>query len=340
MPSKIKQYLNNRGISDSVISEHGLSFNEHRQISIPIRNQFGRVIFYKYRKDPDDTNPDNPKYKYQKGSVSTLFNAHKIKNNKTVYIVEGELDALRLESEGLCAVSSTGGSGTFKEEWASIFKDVEVFICYDNDDAGIKGALNVHKFLPNAKIKWLPDFKGKDITDYVNTFGIDNFLSLPSESYIIPNDYEETFKSKKEITNLIKEYKNLSNIYLEKQKVLKNEKRNWRFTEIAIEILLKRINSLERQLLYFKTEKNNQEYITEVDQAKKVPIGQFISVQSPDSMIRCLWHDDRQPSMKYYHTTNHLYCFGGCGRKDVIDVVQKINNVSFQEALKIINGKH
>lgn len=45
---------------------------------------------------------------------------------------------------------------------------------------------------------------------------------------------------------------------------------------------------------------------------------------------RCLWHDERTPSMKVYH--DGCYCFGCHVQKDVIDVVQQVYGISFREA--------
>jgi hypothetical protein len=48
-------------------------------------------------------------------------------------IVEGEMDALLIQSQGINAVTSTHGASTFKEEWVQHFNpDLEHYICYDN----------------------------------------------------------------------------------------------------------------------------------------------------------------------------------------------------------------
>jgi hypothetical protein len=49
---------------------------------------------------------------------------------------------------------------------------------------------------------------------------------------------------------------------------------------------------------------------------------------------RCPFHDDRVPSFRVYLNTNRYYCFG-CGAKgDVIELVQRLEGVSFREALQ------
>lgn len=51
-----------------------------------------------------------------------------------------------------------------------------------------------------------------------------------------------------------------------------------------------------------------------------------------NSMTNCLFHDDKNPSMKLYH--DHFYCFG-CGKHgDVIDFTAKLFGLSQYEAAK------
>lgn len=332
----IKKYLLDRGLSESVIKESDLDWNGS-QIIIPIKNLLGHKVFCKFRKDPANTDKAYPKYVYDRGAYVELYNAHKIKNSNTIYIVEGELDALRLESAGFPAVSSTGGAGTFREEWARYFVDKEVIICYDNDDAGIKGALNVQKFIPHAKIKWLPEFKGKDVTDYLNMHSIYAFLSLDNENYLIPNDYDQELTSKNQIAKLIKEYKQLANYYLQVQRDLKLKKKSWRFTEIIINMIMKRISDLENKLKYFDV-RSDVQFSDDVTKAKSVPVINYLSINN-NGMVVCPFHDDSNPSMKYYPKNNDLYCWGGCGRKDVIDIVKDKFKVDFKGAIKILNEK-
>ena len=65
---------------------------------------------------------------------------------------EGEWDMMLAQQFGFLAVTGTVGAGTFKSEWASYFKNREVTIIYDVDDAGRIGAENAADvILPVAK---------------------------------------------------------------------------------------------------------------------------------------------------------------------------------------------
>ncbi len=66
-------------------------------------------------------------------------------------------------------MTSTGGAGAFPEEWARFFFGIpEVYVCFDLDDAGRKGAERVARFIQHARIVTLPEEVGDkgDLTDY------------------------------------------------------------------------------------------------------------------------------------------------------------------------------
>ena len=99
----IIDWLRARNISDEIIKKSNLSF-DGRHIVIPVLDIEGTHIFNKYRRDPAGPE-DVPKYKYETGSTSALYNAHTIKGaqNQTIFITEGELDCLVLNSFGFLA---------------------------------------------------------------------------------------------------------------------------------------------------------------------------------------------------------------------------------------------
>jgi len=122
--------------------------------------------------------------------------------SENIIVCEGELDSLIFLTKGFIAVSSTGGAGTFLEQWAQLLENKNVYICYDNDDAGAKGALRAHALMSKSKIVFLPSFNIKehrDATDYFKTHTTDDFRSLiaQSESFFIPLPLKEMPKTKK-----------------------------------------------------------------------------------------------------------------------------------------------
>ena len=74
-------------------------------------------------------------------------------NSNEVVLDEGEWDAMRLLDEGIPAVSSTCGAGTFNAEMARYFLGKRVWICFDRDRMGKRGAINAARFLKKTALE-------------------------------------------------------------------------------------------------------------------------------------------------------------------------------------------
>ncbi|PYS88775.1 MAG: hypothetical protein DMF64_19730 [Acidobacteria bacterium] len=173
LPDEVREYLHERGLDDDVIERHLLGWNGHR-ITIPIFNREGEVVFFKLAKTPQDTLP-GPKIMASPGAHVELYGWEVIKKQPSeVIICEGEFDRLVLETNGFQAVTSTGGAGSFRADWAEEFKAIpRVCICFDRDDAGRRGALRVARMIPHAKLVELPEEVGEggDVTDFFVRLG-------------------------------------------------------------------------------------------------------------------------------------------------------------------------
>ncbi len=96
----------------------------------------GKLINTKYRTLTDKH------FKLTKGAPLLLYNVDGIKNQETIHIVEGEIDALTLIGLGITNVVSVPNGGTTKSNNLSYIdlKDFEtattIAICTDDDDAG------------------------------------------------------------------------------------------------------------------------------------------------------------------------------------------------------------
>ena len=118
LPFNITEWFHARGITDAILAANNINWNG-THIVIPVYDVNNNFLFNKYRRDPFGPT-DQPKYKYEFGTTAQLFNAHKLNQKSSVILCEGEMDALCLESAGYLAVTSTGGAGTFKEEWLKL----------------------------------------------------------------------------------------------------------------------------------------------------------------------------------------------------------------------------
>lgn len=331
LPKRIEAWLQQRTITDEVICEYGIAFE--KSIIIPVHNEKGELLFNKYRRDPEIT--EGPKYRYEKGATSALYGLKTLKKSEPVVICEGELDALCLISHGIQAVSSTGGAGTFKEEWKDLLPQ-EVFICLDSDDAGLKGAFNIQKILPIARVMFLPE--GQDVTDFfISGKTVDDFKALMTEAtvYEMPPAWRH-LSTKKEMSALKKKYEPTINRLVLDARELRNEWKSDKVVQYVLQLWMNEYEGLKRAIKY-KQPTRGQIGPDRIAAAKEVPIDQYIKFNR-DGFGQCIWHNDSKPSMYWYKKQGRVKCFSCDKLGDVIDVVQQLNGVSLTEALTIILG--
>jgi DNA primase len=53
----------------------------------------------------------------------------------------------------------------------------------------------------------------------------------------------------------------------------------------------------------------------------------------------CPWHEDHNPSLNVDDTKGLFHCFGCDAKGDVIELVRKMEGLSFREALRKLEGK-
>jgi hypothetical protein len=138
-------------------------------------------------------------YRYDlKGVKTVLYNLpgviQAIKENKTIYICEGEKDCENLGKLGLTATTSPMGAGKWKNEYSDYLIDSHIVILPDNDKPGKEHAIKIAKTLTNkaasCKIIELPDLpEHGDITDFFRkhgkTKGLEMFQKLVDEATAI-----------------------------------------------------------------------------------------------------------------------------------------------------------
>lgn len=182
IPQHILKYLNNRGITNQMIKQHNILYAQvygKKWIIIPVPDKNGKLQFLHLRKDPfDKTKRDKfCVLKKDKDSPGTLiFGFSCLKDNDDyIVICEGEFDCILLQSHGVSSITSTGGAGTFKDEWLDHLKDLKkIYVCFDKDDTGVKEAEKLINRLiehfPEKSIYNIPLPKRMprktDITDY------------------------------------------------------------------------------------------------------------------------------------------------------------------------------
>ena len=116
-----------------------------------------------------------------------MFNFDSLNGQKEAFVCEGELDAITLIQAGIeNTVGTTTGAGSFDPEWIDQLKDLKkIYIVYDSDEAGQKGARSVAKRLGYSRCLNVELPAGQDVNDLFNNghdiFDFENLVQQASE---------------------------------------------------------------------------------------------------------------------------------------------------------------
>lgn len=135
-PERVK-YLTERGFSLDTIKFFDIGYSEKKgRLVIPCRDEDFHVIGFIGRAVRDDI---QPKYLYSKNfpRKSVLFNLQNAKKSRSVIVVEGSLDAMKIHQAGHANVVATLGAAVTKEHMALLNRFFDKIIIFsDNDYAG------------------------------------------------------------------------------------------------------------------------------------------------------------------------------------------------------------
>lgn len=171
--TRLKALMDQRGFERKTIIEWEIGWNGERY-TIPVRDIDGTLVnVRRYQMGGGHTNKmlNMPGH----GSAA-LFRPDILRDNERIVLTEGETDCILLNQTGIPAVTHTAGASTFRAAWAQGFVDKDVWIAYDADDAGRKGAKRVEDILKafarNVFVINIPmTTKGADVTDYIHLEG-------------------------------------------------------------------------------------------------------------------------------------------------------------------------
>lgn len=89
---------------------------------------------------------------------------------RVVAIAEGEIDAMTLHQVGIPALSVNAGAGNHQwidNDWERLERFSEILLCYDNDEAGRKGAREAANRLGNERCRVVIFGESKDANEYL-----------------------------------------------------------------------------------------------------------------------------------------------------------------------------
>ena len=135
-------YARQKGIAYDTLEDFGIRHDNRGTLVMPYFDR-NRVVALRYR------TRDNKKW-YESGSERQLYNLNQLRNARRVILCEGESDThsmfdlfKRIRMEDI-VVGGVAGANSSREKWELFALDLmwaeEVYVAFDADDAGDKGA--------------------------------------------------------------------------------------------------------------------------------------------------------------------------------------------------------
>lgn len=161
---------NKRGLTTKTIRQFRIGWDGYRY-TIPVYDEDGEVVNVR-RYDPLAAVAKDKMISWKKGlGARRLYGVDILDESETVILVEGEMDKIIGRQYGLPTMTHTGGATSWDNRWNGKLQGKKVFICYDCDESGRRGAkkvaLALKTFAREVHIINLPlTAKGADLTDY------------------------------------------------------------------------------------------------------------------------------------------------------------------------------
>ena len=213
----LRAYLTSqRGIALRILREYKIGWDGSRY-TIPVRSAYGIVVNIR-RYDPKGEKIGKM-ISYHRTLLSgesftgwgsnRLYPMSSITSADEIVLQEGEWDCLVQLSKGISAITPTGGAGSWSSDWTPLFEGKDVYICYDVDAAGMRGAISaaekLHPVARSVKIIALP-LSGKkgdnDLSDYYRAgYDVEDFRKLVEDAEVF-KPRPKTADKKEEQTSL------------------------------------------------------------------------------------------------------------------------------------------
>jgi len=141
-PERIQYLMDNTFWTLDIMKKYEIGYDaQTKRYWIPIKEHGVLVNIRKYAPNGD------PKMIQVTGHSEIRLYPYENLEEREIVIMEGEKDCILANQHGFNAVTITGGAGTFKPEWKDIFRDKDIVICYDIDEAGKVGARKIEQIL-------------------------------------------------------------------------------------------------------------------------------------------------------------------------------------------------
>lgn len=163
----VRDWLLGRGLTSDTIEAFRVAelVRDGKSFAVFPYLRDGELINAKYRDVADKRG-----MRQESGAEPCLYGWHLIEpKTRAVAITEGEIDAMTLHQAGIPALSVNAGAGNhqwIENDWDRLERFSEIFVCFDDDEAGQKGAIEVVQRLGIERCR-LVKFGAKDANQWL-----------------------------------------------------------------------------------------------------------------------------------------------------------------------------
>lgn len=181
-------YMYQRGLTDNLIDKFDIGYQKFYSkskrscITFPIKNEYGEVTHIVRR-----VASHKSKFYYLPKDIKPIYGLYEFleSKNDNLYICEGIFDCLTLWKWNKPSIALLGIGTRTQFNIINKLNVKNIIICFDNDNAGIKGVENCIKYInKNFKILLIDD-NYKDINDIESKDIFNNMKQIDSFSYLI-----------------------------------------------------------------------------------------------------------------------------------------------------------
>lgn len=192
---KMRFLRDKRGLTRKTIERYGLGWDGYRY-TIPVYDQEGELVNVR-RYDPTSKDAKDKMISWSRGTgARRLYGIDALDEFETVVLVEGEMDTLIGRQYGLPTLTHTGGSSAWDSTWNPLFEGKKVFICYDCDTAGRRGARKVQGQLTGVAAEvYLITLPLRNDGDDLTNYFVDNDRSAAEFYTLMKEAMEQAHRS-------------------------------------------------------------------------------------------------------------------------------------------------
>lgn len=213
---KSKKYTEKEMDDVALVNTHDSPYDYFvNRIMFPLHDPNGHIVGFSgrvyYESDAAKYVNTRETIIFKKGQI--LFNYHRakpfIRNEKTVILVEGYMDAIRLYINGVKNVLAIMGTSLTKDQIVLLKKlNAKVVLCLDNDSAGQKAIYDIGQLLKkdNFEIEVIKLSGAKDPDEYILKNGIEAFqknLKEPLKYFDFSLNYLKQNKNLEQTVDLV-----------------------------------------------------------------------------------------------------------------------------------------